>query len=224
MNSQNSNNGLISQFLKVFFDLLYHQFSWTYDLVSGIVSLGLWNQWIRSIVGDLPGPRVLELGHGPGHLQQELLMNNIEIFGLDLSPQMGRQAKKRLHRLNLFPNLINGNANELPFRNASFDQVTATFPTEYISDERTIDEIYRVLVPRGRLIILPVAWITDQSFLYRAAALLFEITGQANKDYEAEIVSSIKKAASKMFDFHVETRSLKKSKSLVVIGTKQIED
>ena len=86
----------ISKFLSLFFDLLYHQFAWSYDLVSNIVSIGMWEEWIKSVLPDLVGPQILELGHGPGHIQKSLLQEGKQIVGLDLSPQMGRISEKRM--------------------------------------------------------------------------------------------------------------------------------
>ncbi|NMC80811.1 MAG: hypothetical protein GYA59_15725, partial [Chloroflexi bacterium] len=36
--------------LKVFFDLLYHSFAWTYDGVAAVVSLGRWKGWVYSVI------------------------------------------------------------------------------------------------------------------------------------------------------------------------------
>ena len=55
--------------LRTFFKLLYHQFSWTYDWVASIVSLGEWQNWVSSVLPYIIGPNVLEIGFGPGHLQ-----------------------------------------------------------------------------------------------------------------------------------------------------------
>lgn len=66
----------------------------------------------------------------------------------------------------------------MPFQDAAFHQVLATFPTDYIFMPDTIAEIDRVLVPGGSCLILPAAWITATQFPFRWAARLFELTGQ----------------------------------------------
>ena len=59
--------------MRVFFHLLYHPFAFTYDLVAAVVSFGQWKNWGQSILPFIDGTRILELGHGPGHLQRFLL-------------------------------------------------------------------------------------------------------------------------------------------------------
>ena len=170
---------LLQRILRVFFTQLYNAFAWSYDLVAWIVSLGKWDDWVAVAADEIEGPRVLELGHGPGHLQVILAEKGIMTTGIDLSPQMGRIAARNLHKANLVVRLLQSQAQKLPFRSATFQQVTATFPSEYIFEPNTLSEAYRVLVPGGQLVVLPVAWITGDKWYERFAAWLFKITGQA---------------------------------------------
>jgi ubiquinone/menaquinone biosynthesis C-methylase UbiE len=164
-------------FLRVFFRLLYHSFAWSYDAVAWIVSLGRWTTWISSIIPFIQSPRVLELGYGPGHLQVSLAQRNILAFGLDESLQMSRQAFLRVKKI-VQPKITRGRAENLPFPDASFNTVVSTFPSEYIFQPITLNEISRVLMPGGRLVILLAAWISGKSWMEKAAAFLFKITGQ----------------------------------------------
>ena len=150
---------LLASFLRTFFKLLYHQFAWTYDWVAAFVSLGKWETWILSALPYIQGPKVLEIGHGPGHLLLALTENGINAVGLDESIQMGRQAYHRLLQNGFSSLLINGMAQHLPFPDSNFHQVVATFPSEYIYYPQTLTEIHRVLTSGGELLALPVAWI-----------------------------------------------------------------
>lgn len=170
---------ILAAFLRLFFKLLYHQFSWTYDWVAASVSLGRWKDWVMAVPAYLEGPRVLEIGHGPGHLQVALHSKGIQTFGLDESAQMATQAYRRLKRSNFTPLLARGYAQSLPFPSETFQQVVATFPSEYIAHPLTISEIYRTLKPGGKLVLLPIAWITGQRRFDKLAAWLFRFTKQA---------------------------------------------
>jgi ubiquinone/menaquinone biosynthesis C-methylase UbiE len=144
---------IVRAFLRTAYKLLYHPFAWSYDLVSGIVSLGQWDSWVMQVVPLVRGSKILELGFGPGHLQLELSQRGFLTFGLDESKQMVKQASYKLKRNNAAPNLVRGLSQNLPFESA-FNTVVATFPSEYVFEPETIKEITRALVPGGRLVVL----------------------------------------------------------------------
>jgi len=216
--------------LRFFFSLLYHQFAFTYDLVAATVSLGRWKDWVLSVIPFLQGDRVLEIGHGPGHLQRALLDRNLLAIGIDESAQMGRLAKHNLTRFfplkTSIPNeqlhaytqscLTRGIAQYLPFPNESFDSLVATFPSEYIFDPQTLIEAQRVLTGNGRLIILPGATIMGRGILDRAMALLFRITGETPPNL-AEILKERSKVSFAQTGFRVEIHELNIKSSLVFI-------
>lgn len=167
---------LLSRFLGWFFTHLYTDWARGYDAVAWSVSLGAWKTWILSLLPNLTGESILELGHGPGHLQAALHAQGLarRIVGFDASQQMGQLTQTRLAYEGFTAALVRGYAQRLPFSNTSFQQVVATFPSEYIAHPHTLAEIRRVLLPGGELLILPVA--VPRQFALR---VLFYVTGQA---------------------------------------------
>ncbi len=164
--------------IRLGFRLLYYEMAWTYDLVSWVVSLGEWRNWQRTALPFVTGDRVLEIGHGPGHMLLDLATAVSHIAGLDLSPYMGRLAQRRLEKAALPVILARGRVQELPWATAVFDTVLATFPTDYIIEPETIASVYRVLKVDGRFIIVPEGHLTGRGALYRFIDWLFRITGQ----------------------------------------------
>jgi len=146
-------SGFLQKLLRFVYYLLYHSFAWTYDLVSGMVSLGHWNNWVKEVIPFMRGKKILELGFGPGHLQLELTSRGFQTFGLDESPQMAKLASRKLKLNDSSINLVRGLSLYLPF-SSCFDTIVATFPSDYIFALGTIREITRALVPGGRLIVL----------------------------------------------------------------------
>ncbi len=208
----------ITRFLRFFFHHLYHGLAWAYDLVSGAVSFGSWNEWTSAVIPFLQGKRVLELGHGPGHLQYRLRQDmSLSVVGLDESMQMGRLASTRLRRNGRKElRMIRGLAQNLPIRSGSFDTLVSTFPSDYIIDPRTLAEVNRVLVSGGRLIVLPVAWPAN-----RLLAWLFRLTGESPAE-ALEIAKSKLKQPFIQAGFEVEARTLdvRSGTLLVVISMK----
>lgn len=176
---------ILTPLLKLFYRLLYYELAWSYDLVAWFVSAGHWQAWVSAPLPYLTGERLLELGHGPGRLQQALAAQGKIIFGLDRSPYMSRQAHRRLRNAGLAQRLSNGYAQMLPYPANIFDQIFATFPSEYIFSPATLAEILRTLKPGGEFTVLPGAWITGGSLPERLAATLFRLTGQSLPNEES---------------------------------------
>ena len=218
--------------LRFFFYLLYHPFAFAYDLVAATVSLGRWKNWVFSVVPFIEGNRILEIGHGPGHLQRLLRSRNLFAVGIDESASMGRLAKRNLTDSpssttagskpdNPLPayaqvNLTRGVAQHLPFCDGSFDTVVATFPTEYIFSSETLDEAYRVLTDDGRFVILPGATIMGRGIMDRLMAFVFYITRQTPPNLFA-ILKERTKAPFGESGFHVQIHELDIKSSLVFI-------
>src|SRR6266542_1760251 len=133
---------LIRQFMRVFFNLLYHPFAFTYDLVAVIVSFGKWKDWVMAVIPFIEGTRILELGHGPGHLQRALRDQGLATVGLDESAPMMTIAKMRLRKSGYDNiNLTRGLSQDLPFTSNYFTTVVSTFPSDYIFSQRTLAEV-----------------------------------------------------------------------------------
>ncbi len=205
---------MLRKFLAVlmrnFFALLYHQFAWTYDFVAAVVSLGMWKQWVRSTLPYLDGPRVLEIGHGPGHLLLALAEKGLKATGLDESRWMGKIALKKI-RNTTTTHLVNGYAQFLPFSNTAFNQVVATFPPEFILESAALLEIRRVLVNGGSLVVLPFAWITGHRLSDRLARGLFQFTNQA-PEWDDRFLAPFHSAG-----FQTEVKFIQQDRSTVVL-------
>lgn len=165
--------------LRRFFDLLYTRLAWTYDLVAWTSSMGQWRSWQQVALEGLPEGRVLELGHGPGHLLLDLGRVRPSVFGIDPSRQMSRLAARRLRRREEPGLLARASAGALPFRPAAFGAVVSTFPSEYILDPQTAREAHRVLRSGGCLVIVPTAEITGTAIYDRFARWLYAVTRQS---------------------------------------------
>lgn len=174
------------------FRLLYNELAFSYDIVSKIVSLGAWRCWQRSALKYLPpGAFVLEVAHGTGDLLIDLNAAGYQAVGLDLSPYMGRIAKRKLSSLHVDPHLIRGRAQALSFRQRCFDAVVVTFPTQFIFEKETLREIYRVLTLNGVLVIVPNTTFLGSGIVQQFLEWLYRITGQRVDKEKATIMEDI---------------------------------
>lgn len=199
---------IMRRFMRFFFNLLYHPFAFTYDLVAWVVSFGKWKNWVYSVLPLIEGADILELGHGPGHLQRLLLERGLSPVAIDESTQMGQLAKRRLGNNG---KLTRGITQALPYPNETFDTIVSTFPSEYIFDPQTLSEVKRVLRNRGRLIVLPAAFPTNGFLKW-----LYKVTGESS----AALDESIKERLTGPFlqaGFQVDVQILALQSSQLVI-------
>jgi ubiquinone/menaquinone biosynthesis C-methylase UbiE len=206
--------------LRFFFKLLYHQFAFAYDLVAATVSLGQWKKWVASILPLIEETRILEIGHGPGHLQRILLSRGLDTVAIDESAPMSRLARSNTGGK---AKLTRALAQDLPFADASFDTVIATFPAEYINDQQSLLEVKRCLSDGGRFIVLMAALQMGRKPLERMMSVLFRITHQSPSDPIEEVKEKLK-ASFVEAEFNVEVKELqvKSTLLLVLLANKQL--
>jgi phosphatidylethanolamine/phosphatidyl-N-methylethanolamine N-methyltransferase len=110
--------------------------------------------WRRQLWSRVAGDRILELGIGTGK-NLPFHPAGKTIVGLDLSPRMLERARRQAERLRAPVQLVEGDVQQLPFANASFDSVVATFLFCSVPDPvRGLSEARRVLAPGGQLLLL----------------------------------------------------------------------
>ena len=198
-----------------FFDQLYTNFAWAYDIVALTASLGEWQRWGQAALAFLPRDgRVLEIAHGPGHLQAVMCKEGYRTIGVDLSPQMSRLARQRTHRYGA--RLARAIALHLPFADGAFAGAVSTFPSSFIFAPQTLAEAHRVLRPGGVFVVVPMARLTSRGLLPSALRLAYRLTGQ----YEDAGALGRRCFEAAGFDFSQHTVATPRAEVTVWVGSK----
>lgn len=116
-----------------------------------------WESAARALAAVARLGDVLDVGGGDGAIARILAPSAKRITLLDRSEPMLAAARARLQDA---PNarVVHGDMHEMPFGDASFDEVLALNVLGYTSEpERVIEECTRVLRPGGRLVVVALA-------------------------------------------------------------------
>jgi demethylmenaquinone methyltransferase / 2-methoxy-6-polyprenyl-1,4-benzoquinol methylase len=140
---------------------MFDNISHRYDFLNHFLSMGIDKGWRRKAVNLLKAqkPRhILDVATGTGDFAiQALSLNPEKITGVDISEGMLEVGRKKLRSRKLDDKitLLSGDSENLPFEDASFDAVTVAFGVRNFENlERGLQEIYRVLRPNGRIVVL----------------------------------------------------------------------
>ena len=136
-----------------------------YDLFNDLITQGFHRHWKNQMIKLAmlqSGDRALDICCGTGDITERLkraVGSEGQTVGLDFSYGMLEVARSR-KTLEQTP-LIQGDATQLPFQDASFDAVTVGYGLRNLVDlEGGLKEVLRVLKPGGRFISLDLGKVT----------------------------------------------------------------
>jgi demethylmenaquinone methyltransferase/2-methoxy-6-polyprenyl-1,4-benzoquinol methylase len=129
-----------------------------YDDLSAALSFWQDPRWRRALVTAVDavhGERVLDVATGTGMVAAELLARGeCTVVGIDQSAEMLAAARARFagSAQTARVELVEGQAEALPFADGSFDALTFTYLLRYVDDPAaTMRELARVVRPDGRV-------------------------------------------------------------------------
>ncbi|HEY5764186.1 MAG TPA: bifunctional demethylmenaquinone methyltransferase/2-methoxy-6-polyprenyl-1,4-benzoquinol methylase UbiE [Rhodocyclaceae bacterium] len=132
-----------------------------YDLMNDLMSAGLHRLWKRFAIGQSgvrAGQRVLDIAGGTGDLAQafaERVGTRGEVWLTDINHAMLSCGRDRLVDSGVLLPVAQCDAEKLPFASGYFDCVTVAFGLRNMTHkDLALAEMYRVLKPGGRLLVL----------------------------------------------------------------------
>lgn len=142
-----------------------------------------WNAEVLRCLEAYPKSHALDCCCGDGILLPALCTAYTRVTGLDISEDMLAMARARVTSSNC--TLVTGDAENLPFGEATFDAVTFRGAFHHIGDPaRCLSEVRRVLKPGGAVVFFepnadPLAWRAFRKFYYAISPRFTE----AHKQY-----------------------------------------
>jgi demethylmenaquinone methyltransferase / 2-methoxy-6-polyprenyl-1,4-benzoquinol methylase len=141
---------------------MFDKIAFRYDFLNRFLSAGIDVSWRKKAIKELVSihpKKILDVATGTGDfaITSYKMLNPEKITGIDISEGMldlGRKKIKNL-RLESYIQLLKGDSEAIFFEDGSFDAVTVAFGVRNFENlEKGLSEIYRVLKPGGKLVVL----------------------------------------------------------------------
>lgn len=155
-----------------------------YDLMNDLMSLGVHRLWKRRLIelaGARRGQHVLDLAAGTGDISArfaEIVGPPGQVVMSDINAAMLGRGRARLDDVGIVGNIhyALANAEALPFASDSFDRVTIGFGLRNVTHkERALAEMWRVLRPGGRALVLEFSHPTQAPLRHAYDAYSFAV-------------------------------------------------
>ena len=150
---------------------MFDTISSDYDGLNRVISLGIDVKWRKKVVAIIAAKNpenILDIATGTGDLA--ILMTTTsakKIIGLDLSSGMLEVGKQKIleKKLSQKIEMVLGDSEKIPYDDNHFDAITVSFGIRNFETlEKGLAEIYRVLKPKGILVILETSVPTKFPF------------------------------------------------------------
>lgn len=205
---------------------MFDNISGNYDNLNRMISLGTdqgWRKKVLKMVSATNPVNILDIATGTGDLAILLSKSDaLSITGLDLSAGMLEVGKQKIKSLNLDNKIkmVQGDSENLPFEDNSFDAITVAFGIRNFEDlEKGLSEILRVLKPGGVFVILETSVPTNfpfkQGYFFYTQNVLPLMGKLFSKDQKAYKYLS---DSAKIFPFGVELNNI-----LTKVGFKDVQ-
>ena len=148
---------------------MFNRISRRYDLLNRLLSARRDVVWRKKCARMLPsrdGLRVLDLATGTADVALALLKERPDIgiaIGLDPAIDMLSIGRDKCGKRGVSISFINGDAQQLSLKSNSVDAITMAFGIRNVANiEIALQEMFRVLVDHGRLLILEFSLPTNR--------------------------------------------------------------
>jgi SAM-dependent methyltransferase len=115
-------------------------------------TLSLTGELLCEAVGVRPGQRILDVATGNGNAALAAARRGCDVIGIDYVPELLARGREHAAAERLPVAFHEGDAENIPYPDASFDAVLSTFGVMFTPDqERAASELIRVTRPGGKI-------------------------------------------------------------------------
>ncbi len=202
---------------------MFNNIAGKYDFLNHFLSMGIdkiWRKRVIKLLSHIDQPYILDVATGTGDLA--LLAHKrlgCKVTGVDISTGMLNVAEKKIkdRGVKKFVTVVEGDSENLPFDDDSFDAVMVAFGVRNFENlNKGLIEMTRVLKPGGRMVVLefsrPLSFPFKQLYFFYFKRMLPFFGGLISKDkaaYEYLPASVLNFPDGDAFDKELEAAGLK---------------
>lgn len=168
-----------------------------YDLMNDLMSMGVHRLWKSSLIkrlGPRPDMKLIDVGGGTGDIAFRFLSNGGgQVSVCDINDEMLEVGRDRAIDQGILTGIewINGDAENLPVPDSSFDAYTTAFCIRNVTHiENALKEARRVLKPGGHFlclefshVVLPLLETLYDSYSFKLLPWLGKVVAQDEESY-----------------------------------------
>ncbi len=141
---------------------MFDNIAFRYDFLNRFLSAGIDVSWRKKAINklkDINPQNILDVATGTGDVAilTAKMLKPAKITGIDISEGMLDVGRKKIADLGLTQTieLVSGDSEKINFPDNNFDAITVAFGVRnYQNLEKGLQEMYRVLKPGGKLVVL----------------------------------------------------------------------
>lgn len=159
---------------------LFDNIAPAYDKLNHILSLNIDKGWrkkaVRNLVDTQEPLKVLDVACGTGDFTIEIakkVADGSQVIGVDISEGMMAVGREKIQKAGVCAELSVADCEDLPYADNTFDRISVGFGVRNFEHlELGLSQMYRVLVPGGKLVILELS-VPSNAFIRWCYKLYF---------------------------------------------------
>jgi demethylmenaquinone methyltransferase/2-methoxy-6-polyprenyl-1,4-benzoquinol methylase len=141
---------------------MFNSIAYRYDFLNRFLSVGIDIWWRKKAINQLKQlapQQVLDVATGTGDvaIMTRKMLKPRHITGIDISEGMLELGRKKIEKAGFSQqiSLLKGDSEKIPFEENRFDAITVAFGVRNFQNlEQGLKEMFRVLQPGGKLVVL----------------------------------------------------------------------